>query len=250
MIGDRFTAAAERAAHRYSVFLMGLEGLYARHAATDQPGSALTRQRLAAQAYGLAETFLSQEISEIDRAVTQERDFAFHATVLAQTPPSDAIREHTQAIAADLEHNLRTQLERDIGAVAKALRSIELRAILIQTSRNIPRLVALDMVRQSGDAGVQFHYTDRAQRKWSSTKLVRTLYRHAFVLTWNETALLAMADWGFLGAVIQHPDASHGESGTVISLAEDLQGVSWEQVREDVFHPNSNAWVEPYSDPN
>ena len=46
-------------------------------------------------------------------------------------------------------------------------------------------------------------------------------------------------------AVIEHPDTSNNERGTIISLGEEATGITWDQVRDDVFHPNSNAWLKP-----
>ena len=65
------------------------------------------------------------------------------------------------------------------------------------------------------------------------------------MLTWNETAALTMAARGVPSAVIEHPDTSNNERGTIISLGEETTGITWDQVRDDVFHPNSNAWLKP-----
>jgi hypothetical protein len=91
----------------------------------------------------------------------------------------------------------------------------------------------------------QFAFLDRAGRRWSSERFVRTIWRHALVLTWNETALLTMTDHKIAEAEIDHSDESYAKRGAIISLAEDAIGITWDQVRDDVFHPNSNAWLVP-----
>lgn len=248
---SRLTGEAERASQRYALLLAGFAGIFARHIQSGaDPGSDRARRRAQADGYVLAETYLAEEGTHLRDAIAREREDATRATLTALNLPYEPAGEmavaHSEAIATDLEFQLRVQLERDIASLTRGMRAAALRARLVARARAVPLRAALVTLAHSGDApAVQFHYEDRAGRRWPSHKLVRTIWRHALLLDWNETAMLVMAERGITQATIEHPDESHAERGTVISLTEEPTLITWNSVREDVFHPNSNTWLVP-----
>jgi hypothetical protein len=252
MDGNALTDLADRAGQRYLILLTAFKSIFDQFAANANPGSDSNRKKASAKAYQLASGFIIEESQLISGTLLETARSAFVYTIDAlggmNSDIPDVIASHTAALAQDLEHNVRTQLERDISTIGKGLRDIALRAALISGSSTIRSSVALSNLRQNNSSALGFTFQDRGGRFWSSQKLVRTLYRQSFVLAWNEPALLTMALSGVASAVIAHPDASHSESGTVISLSEEIDGISWDEVRNTVFHPNSNAWVKVQTD--
>jgi hypothetical protein len=249
MNGARLTAVAERAGERYGVLLGAFQGILRQFSSSPNPGSVSVRNRAKSRAYAYAEGYLETEVELISQAIEQELQNAtvdtLHEIGTDYEDPSEAIAAHAASIGQDLEHAIRTQLERDVSSVGKGLRDLALRGQLVAKSRGIPTANALALLRDDVTKGHSFTFQDRASRHWPSQKFIRTLWRHALVLTWNETAALTMAARGVPSAVIEHPDTSNNERGTIISLGEETTGITWDQVRDDVFHPNSNAWLKP-----
>lgn len=250
MNGARLSAAAQRAGQRYGIFLGAASSVFQQAANEPEPGSAQTQKRLAQRVYGIAEVWLGEERDHIEDAIAQEQDNANDTTLetlgLSGDELEEAAEAHGAEIAAELENSLRVQIERDLASLLRELRHISLRASLTSRARGVSRQQALLSLRQNG-AGERLAFTvrDRAGKSWSSEKLVRTLWRQSLVMAWNETALLTMTERGIEKAEIQHPDEDHAENGTEISLVENPAMLSWDQVREDVFHPNTMAWLSP-----
>ena len=250
MNAAHLTAAAERAGVRYTTLLGAFGTVFAHFAGMSDPGSDGVRKAAVAQSYSLAERYLVSEADYISSDIERQRDGAIKETLTAlgvsDGLASETTIEHADLIASELEGTLRVQLERDISALVKGLRDIALRASLVGRARGISRLSALAAMRaDNAPQTPQFAFLDRAGRRWSSERLIKTVWRHALVLTWNETALLTMSEYNVTDAQIEHPDENYAELGTVISLAENAAGITWSQVRDDLFHPNSNAWLTP-----
>lgn len=246
----RLTAVAERAAARYALLLAGFGSVYAQMVQGNAPGADRTRRLAATHAYTLAESYLAEEADHILQGLAEIREGAVGETRamlgVTEAEPSPDVAAHTDAIAAELENSVRVQIERDVASLTRGLRVAGLRGALSAKAGGLAPHVALARLRGvPGQLVPDFTYMDRAGRRWPSAKYVRTLWRHALVLGWNESALLTMAEHGVSFAEVRHPDADFAEAGTRVSLTEDPQHVSYEQLREDVFHPNSNAWLAP-----
>lgn len=250
MIGSRLTAAAERAGERYGILLNSFNAVFNQFAGNPNPGSPNNRKKATARAYTLAQGYLASELEFIDQTVQREmQDATTHTLDALGVPyedPPELVFSHTESLVQELEHGIRTQLERDISLIGKGLRDISLRTNLVAKTRGITRANALAYLRTYGPLSQTFTFQDRAGRHWPSQKLIRTLWRHSLVLTWNETALMTMALRGVPSAIIEHPDESHRERGTIISLEEDPSGISWDQIRDEVFHPHTHAQLAPY----
>ena len=246
MIGSQFSQLADRASRRYSGLLSSFDGVY--QAALDQaPGSPKTQRWAIKSAYGLAEAYLSEEGHHLSDDLSLVRDNAHSTTAMLLSSMSSeqepSVAAHVDEIETELDAGVRTQVERDVSAISRGLRGVGLRAALIARGRELPRSEALKIARS--DTSPSFAYNDRANRRWPSHKYVRTLWRHALVTTWNETAMLTMAAHGLTRAEIQHPDESHAWNGERIALDETGVLPTWDDVKDEVFHPNSEAWLIP-----
>ena len=245
MDGNILTNTAERAGSRYKLFLTALVSVYHQYSQSARPGSPSNKKKALNDAYRLAGEFLVEEKNAIEDAVLGVAREAYSATAEDAGDLPTIIMEHALALSQELEHTIRTQLERDIAEVTKSLSSLNLKSNLISLGKGVTFAAALSMLRNEEMPGRGFNYQDRIGRFIPSYKFIKTIWRKTLLMAWNETALFAMAMNGVTKAIISHPDESHKEYGTVIDILESPEYVTWGQVKDDVFHPNSNAYLTP-----
>lgn len=247
MDGDALTRVAERAGARYGQLLEALRGLLPLVALN--PWGDRARLDLQARAYAMVLPWLEDERALIEAALLQAGQEALDATTqdlgIAGESLTDDEQAHLAELSIDLENLVRVQLERDISLLAGALREIALRGAISARSRGVSRTGVLAPLIADAMSRMRFEFADRAGKRWPSQRYLKTLWRQALVIGWNETALLVMADHGLDQAVIDHPDPNHSENGTLISLTEAANGLLWSDVKPDIFHPNTSAWLKP-----
>jgi len=257
MDANALTRSAEQAGQRYAVFLEAMRGAFARvSAATRLPGSDRTRSLLRRDAYALGRVYLEVEQGEIEDALRAAALAAQTDTIEEVGGPTsselaEAVEEHVALLVDGLSQEMRLQVERDVSLMMGALRGMALRDALraspgATTKRGRGEAAA---AREEALEALTFQFTDRSNRRWPSPRHVRTLYRQALVLGWNETALLTAGELGLETLEITHPDASHGALGQLVAVAGETDGaISWEAAREEgIFHPQTHAWLRPVS---
>ena len=240
---------AEAAAARYQGLLTGFEAILARSLGGRDWRSSRARTALRRDAYDAAGVWLETERNLILDALDETAEVAVRAVENAVgtrgEPLSGAILDHIAALAQELEHNLRLQIERDSVALTAALRDATLRSVLRGRGAR-PRVSrAATAFRDDTLSSVVFAYSDRAGRRWASTKYVRTAWRQALVHAGAEAALLRISEIGLDLAVVTHPDAAHEGSGRRVALVDGAKGEPWGVLREEVFHPNTYARLAP-----
>jgi hypothetical protein len=248
---SHITGAAERSAGRYSLFLAALNNIYLQEIQKPHPGAAHTRKLATAKSLAVANTYLGSELGHLSQAIEAQRLDGVESTqhdMGLTNLNTDAGAENAQAHFVDLENALRVQLERDIASMLRGLRNVALRAQISARARGITPHVALAQLREEGTTPT-YNFQDRAGRRWPSEKMVRVFVRHALVQVWNETAMIEMSERGVTQAIIDHPDADFSERGQVIDLTENpgSDSLIWADVKDEVFHPNTHAWLRPLS---
>lgn len=249
MNGNRLTVAADRAGQRYKALLLTFENVVKDIIYEADPGYPSVRKRAKKNAYDLARTYLEDEVIHVEQSIAQEIRDAVSTTLelmgKSYAEPIHQVDLNAANLAEELDQNVRTQLERDIISVDKTLREFSIRSLLISKGRKIAKKDALAWLRTNTTVNPKFDFMDRAGRSWASEKYIRGVYRHTLLLTWNYSAMLTMAARGVSEARIAYPDETHEYHGTVISLAEEGTMITWDQVKDDVFHPNSSAYIIP-----
>lgn len=206
------------------------------------------------EAYDLARVYLEAEEAEIVAGLTAAAEAAQAETNAAAGARNGAILDtaaaHAMQLGEALQGELRLQIERDVLIMRGALRTMT----LTQTLRASPGAAGRGRrghaaeTREGALSALAFEFTDRAGKRWPSPRHVRVLWRHALVLAWNESALLAGAAIGLDAMEIAHPDPRHGGYGQKIAVAAQGDGMTWQEARgEGYFHPQSNAWLRPIS---
>jgi hypothetical protein len=246
--GAALTRIAERASGRYSLLLAGFRDGLERVIGSHSPGTDRARRRLREEVYGYARVYLGEEVPMLREEILAIGLGGMEATDAAiggvtRQGRGDDIDAHLAELAADLETALRLQIERDVSLTMRALRDTALAGAIgkrLGPSRGARGGAAAS--RRAALSGLVFEFVDRGGRRWPSPRHVRVLWRQALVLAWNETALLRMAELGIAAAEVNHPDPQHGETGRRFAVAD---GGFWQELRSEVFHPNSNAWLIP-----
>jgi hypothetical protein len=247
--GADLNRLADSAAARYQGLLTGFEGALAGALNGRDWRSGRARNSLRRAVYEAANVWLETERNLLVDALDETAEIAVRGVEDAigskMDPISSAILDHVAALAQELEHNLRLQIERDSVAVMGALRDAALRSVLRGRGAS-PRVGrSLGVIRDDTLSSVVFTHSDRAGRRWLSTKYIRTAWRQALVYAGAEAALLRMSEIGLDLAVVTHPDAAHEGSGRRVALVDGAKGEPWTLLREEVFHPNTHAGLAP-----
>lgn len=258
------TALAQRGRDAYAILLTAFRGALGNALDTAQPASQQVREALRRELIALGQSWLDDEADTIlaevrasGYAAVRELDAAVRmAPELSPQTADDLdneIQAHLERLAEDLDQALRLQIERDIALAMRCLRDASLTGAL-RARRNAAghqRARGAAETARGALSALVFEFVDRSGRRWPSPRHVMVLWRHALILAWNETALLRAAQIGLRALQVDHPDASYGNRGVLVSTAdqdETFEGedlLPWLEVRQEVFHPNSVAWLRP-----
>lgn len=247
MNGAILSAHADAAASRYLLLLNGLRGIQAQALTQGNLIAPAVLERVARQGYQIAERYLTSERDNIAQTTQQI------ATDAQQRAQSDLGVSSDTALTARtsellslageiLRNEIVIQAERDVGKLKGELRQAALEVELAAMSQGISRESAL--IQQRLNAGkTAFTFQDRAGRRWASQKYIRTIWRQHLLTSWNETYLTTLADHGVTTAEIQHPDPASRFAGMKISILPSTDLPSYGELRQEAFHPNSEARV-------
>jgi hypothetical protein len=247
MIGNDLTAAAEAAGARYLSMVMTWRGLYAQALAGGDFATPRAAQSLKDQAYAVARSFLKTEEALLDEAFASialraRRDALLDASA-ALGADSDAAR--TGELLSAFSHyalvEITVQIERDVAHMMQRLRSAALVSEAAARAQAISRNAAQMQYRLRHGDELRFYFKDRSNRKWPSQKFVRTVVRGTLLETYNQVVMASLSEQRIDRARIVHPDASSRWQGAEITLAPNVDLPTYEEVRDEVFHPNSEA---------
>ena len=148
-------------------------------------------------------------------------------------------------LAESLDVQMRLQVERDVALLVDALRAVSLRERL-QRGRGAAAINGRGWdVRNAALTRLSFEFVDRSNRRWPSARHVRTLWRMYLVTAHSEAAIIRANEIGLDALQVSHPDQSHKSYGVELPVADDGFDEIWADLRKDVFHPNSHAWLSP-----
>lgn len=236
-----FTQAAELAASRYQVVLQAMRSLLFNSMAA--PFSQRSAQELRANAISIGETYFRTERDIVEQGL---RTAATDSIKTAQTD----IAVSTTSTLSDVQEAL---LEQSVDYLLTAIRAQLLRDVetLVQRYREFS-IEAQIGAYAAGHTGsnvrlgydqdrVRFYFTDRAGRLYPSQKHIRTVWRQTLVTLSAEFYLLEAAERGCKACLVEHPDPDSRWAGFEISLTGSRDASSFIDVRDDIFHPNSNS---------
>lgn len=250
MIAARLNTAADAAAARYNLFLTGLQGAYQRSFFTTDLTVPANAHRLVVQGGNMAQAYLAGEGADIADE-TQSVAANAHQTTLSalglatSDELSGALSDHLDAAQTYLARELAMQTQRDVAFAGKSLRNAGLQIITAATSRGVSYRTAEIQHRANSDGELYFHVRNRIGYRLSSPQFVRASWRHHLLATHNETVMETLAHQGRSEATIQHPDPEHKFAGMRISLIPGSSLPSYDEVKDEAFHPNAHASLGP-----
>lgn len=248
MIQHEFSIAADAAAARYGTLVDGWRGLYAQTLNSPRFGTPRNLESLQNQAYELGRRFLEGEVRQIATAfagIVREAlraSFAQLSADAAQSEP-EAVTDHSEAIADYLRTELAIQIERDIAFLRQSLQRVQLQVSLAARSQGIQPRAALLAYQMTSGGELTFFFHDRRNQKWPSRRFVRTLWRHNLLTLYNETVLLVLAEHGDTIALVEHANPDAEAHGMQIAMGSNSALPVYTDIRNEIFHPNSDAII-------
>lgn len=245
MIGVILDSLSVKAGERYVNFLLSLRGvLSASSGVPVKDNRAFANIRMGS--YEVAQTFMESEVEFFERDLQSLQDRAralAQSDVLSGAPSKTLVlSDYADELVTWFRQELRSQIERDINTAVQKRREIALDATLMARSKGYSEEVAYQLA-SSRRGGVNFYFKDRAGRKYPSQKFIRQLYRQGLITIAIESYALEAAAYGVAELEIVHPDNNHGYVGERITLVEKPNMLTLAEVRDEVFHPNSNAFL-------
>lgn len=241
-----FTAQANAAAERYDLLTAAWRGLYEDALNSRDFGTPKSLADILANAYTLTNGFIDTERLHLAAAFDEVMREALQTTGTAlgyidTLDATEALSEHLNESMSYLMHELLTQIERDIVYLKSALGRTTLQITLAARASGKALKMALMQYKMGNGADLQFFFHDRRAAKWVSRKYVRSAWRHALLTFYNEAVLMILADHGKTRAQVQHVNPSAESHGMILSLTSDTSLPTYMDLRNEVFHPNSDA---------
>lgn len=243
-----FTAEAEAAATRYGLLVEGWRALYQRALNESDFGSRRQADRISQQAYAIARTYLDAEDGHIEQSLDKIATEA-HRVTLAELSSqsaddiSDDALELLSALQRYLRHEIAVQVERDIAFLMDSLNRTYLQVSLAAKAHGTGLKAALIQYQIGNATELVFFFHDRQTRKWPSRKFVRAIWRHSLLTAYNEIVLITLAEHGEARAVIHHVDPKSHSHGIIIAMGSGSEFPTYSEIRNEIFHPNSDAIV-------
>lgn len=242
MIADRLDRESDAAAQRYLLLVGTWNGLYQNAFFSGDLTSPPAINDLRDQALAVGGFYMTAEQDAISERLHSIAVDAQGATLDAIAAPvvdklAEQPSEHVVALSEYLDSELSVQISRDVEFMRRQLRNTALAIRMAAQAQGISTKAAAIQHRAHNAAELKFQFKDRAGRKWPSHKFVRSAWRQSLLQTHNDTVLLTLADHGLTEAEIQRPSASPER----ISLLPGSSLPVYAEIRDEVFHPNSEA---------
>lgn len=244
-VTQQMTEMADAAGARYQVLLDSWRSIYQRQL----NGSQLDPRMIEAaslDARRIAVGFLNAEVERLtndaDGIASEAYTETLHELGVTETDElTEAVSELLNAIEQYIKREIHIQIERDIAFLEESLRRTLLQVSVAARAQGTTPRMALVQYQIGNAQEIAFFFHDRRGAKWPSRKFIRGVYRHGLLAIYNETVLLTLADHGETLAEVVHVDRHAASDGTIIAMASNSDHPTYSEIRNEVFHPNSDA---------
>lgn len=238
-----FTERATAAGERHLRLVTAFQGAYAETIAAPDRLSERAAGFLAARLFDLASLHNEDEAETLGADIAQSagnarRDARAHLGITTADERADALDNDILALREHVGTELQLQIRRDIEQVMRKHREFRLKVSLQRHATGMDERAA-EMAVLYADRWKRLTFADRAGRRWPSQRFVRTAWRQALVDAYLGAYLRAAAEHGEDHVLVFHPDRNHAHAFARIPL--DDGGARLDEIRETVFHPNSEA---------
>lgn len=246
MIAPVLDEISTGAGDRYVSFLLSLRGVLG-VALKTRPDDMRAFGEIRTGAYAVAEVYLASEVDHFADALQRVQKAAVDAVraeVLSDDPVTDIeLEDYADELLTWFRLELRAQIERDVNVIVSKRRELVLAATTASWSRRRDLNTAYLQLQSARRESVDFYFTDRTGRRYPSQKYVRQLVRHALLNFACESFVLEAASFGVDTVFVDHPDRNNSHNGEAISLVGAANMLSLSDIRDEAFHPNSNAFL-------
>lgn len=243
MIPHRLTEAADQAAVRYDHLAQTFSALHTTALMSAEFGYANQSSKLFAEAYDAAGLYFERDKESMGDhmfsiAENAHQRVSEKLTTIESSGLSDAALEHLSETQTYLSNEIAAQVHRDIAQMRFSLQRAVLGVSLIERSRRIPTRQAQMAYVMKDRQELQLQFVDRRGRRTPTRTFIRSVYRHALLSIHNEVTLHALADHG-----VEHAAVMKLEDG-VEKQIDRISIQDYAAVRDSLFHPNSNSFLD------
>ena len=237
-----YSTRSMAAGDRYNVVLAAFRSLLFN--SLTQPFSIRAMETLRNEATNITVTYAKTELQLVSDQLRDTAQNAVGAVLDEQVGVSgqDIPRALEPFLAQSVEHlslEISAQLARDVETLVRRYREFALQAQLTAYTRGVST-PSVSAGRGDQDR-IDFFFRDRAGRSSPSERFIRVAWRQSMVALGAEFFLLEAASLGALAAEVVYADTEHRNHGLIIDLDGDAEGQNFVEVRDEVFHPNSDA---------
>ena len=201
---------------------------------------ARTARDRAREFLALEQAYLNEDTAEVARRAHASAQSDLE---LPQGSIDDRFADFIYRSALYTTQLLAAQAERDVIAVERHLSTLAQRVdIKIRTGQH-NMTSALTSVLIEDRSSPPFRYVDRLGRNYKSTKHIRDVYRQHLLNIYNEVYLDIAAEHGVETLEIGHPEPSYKWAGTLVSIDGEGDDPLYYDVRDEIFHPGSDAFL-------
>lgn len=227
---------ATRLSAEYALFLLALSGRYQQMRA---PGVTVTPRAvndLNYTAHELANTFYQIATDEIENYLRPMVEDASESVADGLVVRKKEALSHLRAMLLENAHQVVKTARTGITGAGNLLQgSVGAIGLLVQ--------------RQAGT--IQFKATDTSGRKWDAEKLLKVVMRDFAYQAWIDFRLAQISAHGHdQAAAVARDVDGNVVAKAVFSISGEGRGPALSEIRNVLFHPNSNNDVEPFNVPS
>lgn len=239
-------ATVDAAGSRYQNFLDVLRGqvdAVMRH----NPIDVVAREQAIANGYEAAAHYASMEHATLNETMMDCAYDSYDASCADCGLDEPAgLEEHHGFIFEVAAYAVRTiemQAQRDVVTMAQQIRDNGLRVDFnMRAGMNLGEAASSVLVENATNP--VFKFADRLGRNYKSSKLIRDTVRQNLLHAWNEVYMHTAFEAGHDTVQITHPDPNFKWFGQDVSIVSNDAGIpTYHEIRDEVFHPSSNARV-------
>jgi len=244
-LAEMASAAVDRYANFLDVLRAQSDSVF-RRGPTDET----LRNEALAVAQGAARSFLGSEQGQINEDTAEVARRAYSDALADLGAPDDVIEDRFAEFIFSstyyVTRMLAAQAERDIMTMAQHIQSTAQRIDLyVRSGRHSVSSAAAQVMIEDRQMPA-FRFVDRMGRKFKASKHIRDTYRQHLLNTYNEVYMDVVASFGRDVVWIDHPNPDYkwfGERVAIVSGGSEPDLPLYYDVREEVFHPSSEAIV-------
>lgn len=192
------------------------------------------------EANAIATLYLEREINEVTAMEMAIKSFIQSDCTIydikADVLNDDNYLEYLDDFTKFVYNSIKQQVSKDILFAAQHLRVDALK--LINSNHNHVTLLL-------NYKDLEFSFTDKMGRNLASKKYIRTLVRDYCVKAYNDLFAENLDLNNIDQAIVDNPDHTHSHYGTIVTINDNENELNYFNVREDIFHPNTNSILKP-----